>query len=344
MKTLEEVLRTIHPDRTYLRINKYQAKLLGIPYIPRKTFATKFKEMLVDEETEELLGRLVSEHRRVTPATVVFTNEGPSSEVCPEDIITACDIEDILDLNSRRHKLLIKRKQTYVLDYTTGKSIGHEWKLSDLERLPSSAKEAKLLGKTKYFSGILCNKLHVSPRNLDGKCDVCVALSRLSYYKANRDNLILQCVKNNRKRYASDPVYKAKRMSRSLVERSLRLARSEKEMLTEKYLTFTPQQLKEHCLKYITEDMFLSQGVWELDHIIPLSLFDTNEDWWVEAANSLENLMPLTTEEHSQKTREDMGLISSVKSGRKENPAILFYEKWVTEHKHQLRQESNEDN
>lgn len=342
MKTLEEVLRSIHSDKTYMRINKYQAKLLGIPYTPRSTTATKFKDMQIDEETEELLKRLVSHCRRVTPVDVVFPNEGPLSESRLDDVITACDIEDMWDIAKRRHKLLSKRQQTYVLDYTTGKGIGHEWKFSELEKLPSSVKEAKLFGQTKYFSGVLCGKLHVSPRNLDGRCEVCVALTRLAYYKANKGSLIAKCVKNNRLRYSSNPEYKARRMSRSLVERSLRLAKAEKEMLTEKYLTFTPSALKDHCLKYISEEMFLSQGTWELDHTIPLSLFDTKWDWWVEAANSLENLMPLMVDEHSSKTKKDMSLISSVKSGAKENPAILFYEEWVKKYKKSLLQEGNE--
>lgn len=242
-----------------------------------------------------------------------------------ECFVTVDQIEKWL-INLRDER--VSKTSSYKLDYSSPDLVGLSYSLADLEALPTTAKEAKEKGVTRYFGGTFCRDMHVSPRLLTGVCECCHKIRRLRYYKKNRRSLLEQAVKNNRERYHTDPVFKAKRMARAMVERALRVSFKKKDERTRDYLDYSPEELKEHCLKYLSEKMFLSSGLWHLDHVIPISLFDTSLDGWIACANSLENLVPLSIEDHKLKTRRDMTLISDVKAGRVPNPSEVFYNEW----------------
>ena len=65
-----------------------------------------------------------------------------------------------------------------------------------------------------------------------------------------------------------------------MLERVLKSARKKKLSVTAEYFVYSNVELKEFCLKYITEEQFLHNDGWELDHIIPVALFDTSNEFF----------------------------------------------------------------
>lgn len=56
-----------------------------------------------------------------------------------------------------------------------------------------SRRDAKRLGKTRYFSGKVCPRGHVAERSVaNGTCLVCTAIKKREHYSVNRDNIRAQ--------------------------------------------------------------------------------------------------------------------------------------------------------
>lgn len=252
-----------------------------------------------------------------------------------DDLIAIVERLEIVCRDNRR-ELHNKRGNSLPLDYATPELLNENWTLTELDALPKSAKEAKELGNGCYFDGRLCGCLHVCPRNLHGICVVCAKQKRREFYIKNREQLIKHSVKKNKEKFSTDPKFRAATISRHILQRSLSIAKLEKKAQTQKYLSYTPSELSEHCLKYISEKLFLSTGTWNLDHIIPICLFDLTLPYAIACANSLENLMPLPVKEHRTKTSQDLLLINNVKKEVVDNPAIVFYEQWVKDNADKL--------
>jgi hypothetical protein len=87
---------------------------------------------------------------------------------------------------------------------------------------------------------------------------------------------------------------------RNILYRALRYLGKEKEFSTVDMLGYSANDLKIHMEKQFKEGMtWNNHGEWEIDHIRPLTSFDTQTDACV--VNALSNLQPLWKEENIKK-------------------------------------------
>lgn len=87
---------------------------------------------------------------------------------------------------------------------------------------------------------------------------------------------------------------------RSILYRTLNYLGKEKEGDTKEELGYSAVQLKHHLEKQFKEGMsWKNHGEWEIDHILPLTLFDNSST--PKEVNALSNLQPLWKEENRHK-------------------------------------------
>lgn len=99
-------------------------------------------------------------------------------------------------------------------------------------------------------------------------------------------------MKRNKYRYKNDPLYKMKKICRSMLNRVLKKLNLPKTSRTEKMLGYTSIDLKNHLEPLLQEGMtWENHGEWHIDHIIPISAFDVNTP--ISIINALSNLQPL---------------------------------------------------
>lgn len=110
-----------------------------------------------------------------------------------------------------------------------------------------------------------------------------------------------------RKRYKSDPAFRAIRNVRSRLKRFLNSKNK-----YSKSLGCSVQELRSHIEHQFQSGMsWENYGMWELDHVIPLALaFQRGPEAFTEACN-YKNLQPLWKIDHDIKTRKDVDLIKS---------------------------------
>jgi uncharacterized protein (DUF2132 family) len=76
-----------------------------------------------------------------------------------------------------------------------------------------------------------------------------------------------------------------------------------KELSTYETLGYSAEQLKKHLENLFTEGMsWENWGEWHIDHKIPISCFNKNED--PKVVNSLDNLQPLWAVENIKKSNK----------------------------------------
>lgn len=113
---------------------------------------------------------------------------------------------------------------------------------------------------------------------------------RKEYNNKNKEKIN----ENRRKRYSerikNDINFKIKKIHRNMLRRILRY---EKHKSTSELLGYNSIELKEHIERNFQDGMtWENYGEWEIDHIIPISLFDL-ENTPPSIVNSLDNLQPL---------------------------------------------------
>lgn len=87
---------------------------------------------------------------------------------------------------------------------------------------------------------------------------------------------------------------------RSMLHRTLNHLGKEKEGHTHESLGYSATQLKDHIENLFKEGMtWENHGEWEIDHIYPLTLFDSTSS--PKEVNALSNLQPLWKEENRHK-------------------------------------------
>jgi|SRR5690625_511155 len=105
------------------------------------------------------------------------------------------------------------------------------------------------------------------------------------------------------RRIANDPDYKAARMIRRTLHRTLRLLKRDKFSPTEKELGYTIEQFKRHMERNMAPDMtWANHGtLWHIDHICPVSEFIAAGVTDPKKVNALKNLLPVYAEENLSK-------------------------------------------
>lgn len=157
---------------------------------------------------------------------------------------------------------------------------------------------------------IVCNKEYIKTSNSKCCSDECrIAYRKQQKYEYNKKYLP--------ERYKNNPEFRLGQKLRGMIRRCLSLCYdTQKKNHTFDILGYTPNDLKLHLEKQFKDGMtWENQGTyWEIDHIKEVDTFnfilpngETNYEQ-IKLANSLENLQPLTIEEHRKKSVEYMKL------------------------------------
>jgi len=138
-----------------------------------------------------------------------------------------------------------------------------------------------------------------------------------SYYKTNKPQIIQRAVRNWKKRYHNDPVFRIKHLISGAARDMLKSNfHSKCNLSILKFLSYSIQELKEHFEKqfepwmnwenhgkYDTsswDDNDSSTWTWNIDHIIPHSTFKyiSMEDQSFKDCWALSNLRPLSSKQN----------------------------------------------
>lgn len=140
------------------------------------------------------------------------------------------------------------------------------------------------------------------------------------YYQNNKEKIkkaTLQYQKDNasaRNKYKSnwnknkkqtDPNFASLLIMRKMIARCCERIRMNRKEIgrTVDALGYTTEQFKSHIEKQFTAGMsWLNHGEWHVDHIIPLSSFNLNEENERLTANGLTNLMPIWAKDNFKKS------------------------------------------
>lgn len=105
---------------------------------------------------------------------------------------------------------------------------------------------------------------------------------------------------NWRRKYKVDPVFTAKRALRNQTARIKRITKRSKR--SNELLGCTYEQARKWIESQFERGMSWSNaGVWEIDHIVPISSFDLTNDQQVRCVNHYTNLRPLWAEDNRRK-------------------------------------------
>lgn len=120
----------------------------------------------------------------------------------------------------------------------------------------------------------------------------------LKKYREENRQSINACYRIYRKeRYSKDPLYKCKMLVRGAVSEGFRGKNFHKRHKTSKILKCSFEYFFDYIKKQFKEGMtWKNHGEWELDHIVPLDLAETEED--VIALNHYSNFQPLWKKEN----------------------------------------------
>lgn len=161
-----------------------------------------------------------------------------------------------------------------------------------------------------------CKKCHTTIEETRRVCDACKKelkkLLNKNWYSENRDHRLLknrEYCKLNRKKLEStrdktkrnqwlkkkrenDPLYRLKVICRARTLQFLKRKGLTKSVKFNDYIGCTVEELKQHIESLFSSDMtWDNQGLWHLDHIVPLSSAKTEEE--IYRLLHYSNLQPL---------------------------------------------------
>ena len=115
--------------------------------------------------------------------------------------------------------------------------------------------------------------------------------------------------KDRQREYEQQPHVAAARFIRQQVHRVLEKVGTKKELHSVEYVDYTPIELKEHIESLFQPGMSwgnhgMGTGKWQIDHKKEVAQYIKEGITDVNIINRLDNLQPLWTEEHSQKTAD----------------------------------------
>ena len=159
-----------------------------------------------------------------------------------------------------------------------------------------------------------------STDGINKQCSDCLDIKMLKYfYKNNRykDGYRNQCINCHSKRWSkyyndsykkvlkdkliNDMIYKLKQNQRSYIHQQLKNSMLKKNNGTIKYIGCSIEQLKSWLEFQFVNDMNWTDKAWQLDHIIPISLFNLNDDLERKIAFNWTNIQPLHKIDNLQK-------------------------------------------
>ena len=115
--------------------------------------------------------------------------------------------------------------------------------------------------------------------------------------------------KHKQREYEQQPHVATARFIRQQVHRVLGKVGTKKEFHSLEYVDYTPIELKEHIESLFQPGMSwdnhgLGEGKWQIDHKKEVAQYIKEGITDINIINRLDNLQPLWTEEHSQKTAD----------------------------------------
>lgn len=184
--------------------------------------------------------------------------------------------------------------------------------IDSLDSLPTSREDALTEGSILFVHTVGCRNGHAPIRFASvNRCAVCVRRSRKKTLTINKKKIYKCTVERQKRRYKEDVKFRAACMLRDSVKRVFGYAKSKKDKKTFDILGFSVDEFIMAISEKFSDGMsWENHGcVWQLDHKIPLSVFDFSNPMHVSYANSIENLEPLFIDDHATKTREDLRLL-----------------------------------
>jgi hypothetical protein len=152
----------------------------------------------------------------------------------------------------------------------------------------------------------VCSDCHIS-KNLDefykhkrykdgyrNQCVICHSKRWKHYYTCGYNTVL-------RQKLQTDEVYKIKQNQRAYLHQHLKKQGSKKDLGTMEYLGCSSQMLKDWLSSQFTNQMTWGHKTWQIDHVIPVSLFDLGNDDEQKLAFHWTNLQPLEKSENQSK-------------------------------------------
>ena len=132
------------------------------------------------------------------------------------------------------------------------------------------------------------------------QCKNCYSSIVNEYYQGNRKEIIEKIIKYQNHKYQSDPQYRFRKTISSNIRNSLKGTKSE---LTEKYLGIDIAMFKKWIQFQFKDGMtWENQGIyWHIDHVIPVSSFNFNNEEDRYQCNNWINLRSLEAKENLRK-------------------------------------------
>ena len=119
----------------------------------------------------------------------------------------------------------------------------------------------------------------------------------------NKKRKNAQWRKWNKEKRHSDPLYKLKRNTRSLISMSIKNAGFKKNSKTHKILNCSFEKFMSHLEKQFNSGItWENYGKWHLDHIVPVSLASTEEE--IIKLNHYKNFQPMWGPENESKSNK----------------------------------------
>lgn len=159
-----------------------------------------------------------------------------------------------------------------------------------------------------------------SSDGVNKQCSDCLDIKSLEgFYKHKRykDGYRNQCINCHSKRWKkyynegynkilkdkaiNDMIYKLKQNQKSYIHQQLKNSNLVKENSTSKYIGCNINQLKRWLEYQFKDDMNWVNKSWQIDHIIPVSLFNLNDILEQKIAFNWTNLQPLLKKDNLQK-------------------------------------------
>ena len=121
-------------------------------------------------------------------------------------------------------------------------------------------------------------------------------------YAAKKDDIIKKCVAYNKKKYNTDPYFKAVSCMRTRVSKLLKLKNADKFNKFYEYLGCTKQEFIKYFQQKFKEGMtWENHGEWHIDHIKPCASFNLLDEEEQKKCFHYTNLQPLWASENLSK-------------------------------------------
>jgi len=179
----------------------------------------------------------------------------------------------------------------------------------DLNSLPTTRTEARLLGLRHFFPNRECKRGHVCAHRVDNGCMECAVLRKrqwraenpeessrrvTEYVKANREKVNAWRRKNHNARRVVDLDFSLKLRLRRRMNAAFHAADATASASTIKLLGCKPSEFRAHLEAQFSDGMsWDNYGEWEIDHVRPCASFDLTDPAQQAACFHYSNLQPL---------------------------------------------------